>query len=86
MKSKTMKAAGKASLDQLVVPPEIIAAFEQMHGKPIDASKHCEERFAYFLCGAVTAAEYEHRHNSALSVDFAAQRNDAVTGKTKGTK
>ena len=66
MKSKTTKAAGKDSLDLLVVPPEIIAAFEQMHGKPIDASKHCEERFAYFLCGAVTAAEYEHRHNSVL--------------------
>lgn len=55
---------GKDSLYSLVVPPEIIAAFVKMYGKPLNASKHCEERFAYFLFGAVTAAEYEHRSDA----------------------
>lgn len=79
MNSETTEAAGKASLDPLVVPDEIRNAFIRQYesdgkhkwGRARD-KEHCIERFAFFLCGAVTAAEFEHRHNEQVRRDSAA--------------
>ncbi len=69
--SKTTEAVDEASLNPDLMPEEIKNAFIHMYeedgkhkwGSEKDA-EHCAERLSWFLAGAVTAAEFEHRHDA----------------------